>query len=89
MTQNLEQREKVMTVEAEILQTVSEMPESLKHELLHYAKYLWDNYTKLKTEEVDGENPQKKRGGFGILKGKIWIADDFDEPLEDLRNYME
>jgi len=25
--------------------------------------------------------PQKKTIRFGGLKGKIWIADDFDEPL--------
>jgi len=25
----------------------------------------------------------------GIFKGKIWMADDFDEPLEEMREYME
>lgn len=25
----------------------------------------------------------------GSLKGRIWMADDFDEPLEELREYME
>ena len=25
----------------------------------------------------------------GIFKGKIWTSDDFDEPLEDLKEYME
>jgi len=25
----------------------------------------------------------------GSLKGKIWMADDFDEPLDELREYME
>lgn len=25
---------------------------------------------------------------FGGLKGKIWIADDFDAPLEDFKDYM-
>jgi antitoxin (DNA-binding transcriptional repressor) of toxin-antitoxin stability system len=27
--------------------------------------------------------PQKKPIRFGALKGKIWIADDFDAPLPD------
>ncbi len=27
--------------------------------------------------------------GFGSLKGKIWMAPDFDEPLEDFKKYME
>jgi hypothetical protein len=25
----------------------------------------------------------------GSAKGQIWISDDFDEPLEDFREYME
>jgi len=25
----------------------------------------------------------------GIFKGKIWMADDFDEPIEEMREYME
>jgi len=25
---------------------------------------------------------------YGSGKGKIWIADDFDAPLEELREYM-
>jgi hypothetical protein len=24
----------------------------------------------------------------GILKDKIWVSDDFDEPLEELKEYM-
>ena len=26
---------------------------------------------------------------FGCMKGKIWMADDFDAPLEEMREYME
>jgi hypothetical protein len=25
---------------------------------------------------------------FGVLKGKVWMADDFDEPLDDFKDYM-
>lgn len=25
---------------------------------------------------------------FGILKGKIWMSPDFDEPLEEFKDYM-
>ena len=25
---------------------------------------------------------------FGSVKGEIWMSDDFDEPLEDFREYM-
>lgn len=36
---------------------------------------------------VSGE-PEKKSPKPGCLKGKIWMADDFDAPLEDFKEYM-
>lgn len=32
--------------------------------------------------------PDAKLKGFGCLKGKIHISPDFDEPLEDFKDYM-
>lgn len=29
------------------------------------------------------QNKQKRMAGFGALKGKGWISDDFDAPLPD------
>jgi len=26
---------------------------------------------------------------IGCLKGKVWMADDFNDPIEELREYME
>ena len=31
----------------------------------------------------------KKTPQPGCMKGKIWMSDDFDEPLEDFKEYME
>ncbi|BAY25866.1 hypothetical protein NIES2100_56740 [Calothrix sp. NIES-2100] len=33
--------------------------------------------------------PVKRRPQFGSAKGLITISDDFDEPLEDFKEYME
>jgi prevent-host-death family protein len=34
--------------------------------------------------------PSKRaKAGRGDMKGKIWVADDFCEPIEDMREYME
>ncbi|MCL2048245.1 MAG: DUF2281 domain-containing protein [Defluviitaleaceae bacterium] len=30
-----------------------------------------------------------RRGAFGYLKGKIHVPDDFNEPLDDFREYMQ
>ncbi|MEB3280257.1 MAG: DUF2281 domain-containing protein [Lyngbya sp.] len=75
-----------MTVDAEIVQTLSQMPEPLKQELLHYAKYLIENYSKNTSEE--NLTPKKQRSG--ILKGTfvLPLPDDFNEPLEDFKEYM-
>ncbi len=33
--------------------------------------------------------PAKKTPKLGCMEGEIWMADDFDAPLEDFREYME
>ena len=40
-------------------------------------------------ESPQTENSRKKNEiVFGSLKGKIHLPEDFDEPLEDLKDYM-
>jgi len=34
------------------------------------------------------EQAQAELRGFGCLSGKLWIAPDFNEPLEDFKDYM-
>jgi len=38
-----------------------------------------------KLERADGVGPRPQ---FGCLAGKIWLAPDFDEPLEDFKDYI-
>ncbi|NEP11515.1 MAG: type II toxin-antitoxin system Phd/YefM family antitoxin [Symploca sp. SIO2C1] len=33
--------------------------------------------------------PIKRPLKRGSAKGKVWLSDDFDEPLEDFKEYME
>jgi antitoxin (DNA-binding transcriptional repressor) of toxin-antitoxin stability system len=35
------------------------------------------------------EVPKRRPAKAGSAKGLIWISDDFDEPLEELKEYME
>jgi len=41
--------------------------------------------------DVEKTAPAKKPRSElrGILKGEVWMADDFDAPLEEMREYME
>ncbi|MCC6561652.1 MAG: type II toxin-antitoxin system Phd/YefM family antitoxin [Xanthomonadales bacterium] len=34
------------------------------------------------------EQPAKKVRQFGGWEGQIWMADDFDAPLDDFKDYM-
>jgi mRNA-degrading endonuclease RelE of RelBE toxin-antitoxin system len=70
-------------VQPTILEKLEKLPEPLQTEVLHYVEFLLEKYV----EESSVELPRKKRKA-GLLKGKIWMADDFDAPLEDLKDYM-
>lgn len=75
-----------MTTDIEIMQTITQMPEPLKQEILHYAKYLVENY--LKASVVD-EIPKKRRLA-GSMKGTfvLPLPDNFDDPIEEFEDYM-
>ena len=64
-----------------IWEKLAELPESLQTEVLHDIEFLIEKPAKNSTQEK-----QTKRGGLGIWKDKIWMSDDFDEPLEDLKD---
>ena len=57
-----------------------QLPESLKQEVLHYITYLLNKE----------DNPKQKKiiPKFGSAKDKYIMAPDFDEPLEDFKEYM-
>jgi hypothetical protein len=41
------------------------------------------------TATLEAVSPLGARPQFGCLAGKIHLAQDFDEPLEDFKEYME
>jgi len=38
--------------------------------------------------DAEGRPPPIKERGFGCAKGQFRISEDFDEPLEDFKDYM-
>lgn len=40
-------------------------------------------------EDSAASEPAAPLKGFGAWKGKIWMANDFDEPLAEFKEYME
>ncbi|MEO1295861.1 MAG: DUF2281 domain-containing protein [Cyanobacteria bacterium J06636_16] len=72
-------------IQPTLLEKLEALPDSLQTEVLHYIEFLSEKYA----EKMAASKPlTKKRGGLGILKGKIWMSEDFDEPLEDMKDYM-
>ena len=53
-------------------------------------EYFWGTDVELSVAKKEATAESAKRTPQpGCMKGKIWIADDFDAPLEDFREYME
>ncbi|MFS8119992.1 MAG: DUF2281 domain-containing protein [Microcoleus sp.] len=67
-----------------ILEKLEELPESFQTEVLHYIEFLIEKYA----QKSPQKKQTKKRRIAGTMEGMIIMADDFDEPLEDLKEYM-
>ena len=62
----------------------------MQQAVLLYTEFLVNRITQQGTSllETVPEISSNKRGGLGIWKDKIWVADDFDAPLDDFQEYM-
>lgn len=58
---------------------ISALPESIKEEVLRFMDSL---------KKKESPKMHKKPKGYGILKGKMKIHLDFDEPLKDFDKYQ-
>jgi hypothetical protein len=72
---------------ASINSLLLQLPESLQIEALHYVEYLTSHRVGA-VSQIENHPATPKRNGFGILKGKVTIADDFDAPLEEFADYQ-
>ena len=71
-----------------LVQQLSQMPEGMKKELFVFVKYLIFKYKTPPPAAVVAKANGKKPLKAGFLKGTFILADDFDAPLEDFKNYM-
>ncbi|MBK8094235.1 MAG: DUF2281 domain-containing protein [Verrucomicrobiaceae bacterium] len=70
-----------MSIQQLLISEVSQLPEPLLREVLHYLHFL-----KGKAKDEHQAAP-KTRPGFGSVPG-IKLADDFDTPLEAFADYQ-
>ena len=71
-------------VSPQLISTLDKLPADLQVEILHYAEYLAAKYA----SSQSGTQQQTYRRA-GTMKGMFTMAEDFDDPLEDLKDYME
>lgn len=68
----------------QLLATLDKLPPDLQAEILNYAEYLVTKHN-----QPQPSKPQLKQyRQAGTMKGMFTMADDFDAPLEDLKDYM-
>ncbi len=63
----------------QLLNQISVLPENLKKEVADFVAFL--------SQKSQKEQKPKKRK-FGSAKGMVKMSPDFDEPLEDFKEYM-
>lgn len=85
-----------------ILRTFEALPPELQREAADFMEFLLVKWQRREYAQqapdsaAPGLSDQGKsadlaairRAGFGALQGKIWMAEDFDEPLDDFKEYM-
>ncbi len=71
-------------IQPAILEKLEGLPESLQVKVLHYI----DSLIEEEKQDLEQEIAPKKYRVGGTMKGMIIMSDDFDEPLEDLKDYM-
>ncbi|MFH7241319.1 MAG: DUF2281 domain-containing protein [Spirulina sp.] len=69
---------------SQLIETIEKLSPDLQTKILHYAEYLAAKYAKNLSSEA---SPRQYRQA-GTMKGMFTMADDFDAPLEDLKDYM-
>lgn len=72
-----------------LMQEARDLSEEALMEVVRFVRFI-------KVENSSSHNPglemndvsAKKVRTAGMYKGKIWMADDFDSPLEEFKEYM-
>ncbi len=66
--------------QAHLYTKINALPNDIKSEVMDFIEFL---LTK-KNKEIKKRVPK-----FGSAKGQIYISSDFDEPLDDFKEYMK
>jgi hypothetical protein len=68
----------------DVLEKFKQLPPDKQQEAEDFISFLIEKYKNQKTDDIG----ELRRKNAGRLKGKIWMADDFNETPEDFKDYM-
>lgn len=66
------------------IQLLQKLPDKYQQEVLNFIEFMAQKMEK----EKKAQSIVSKRRGYGSMKGEIWMAPDFDAPLDDFKDYM-
>jgi hypothetical protein len=67
---------------------LSSLPEDVRKQVLDFIAFLMERRENKPATANESGAPLRKRRPVGLMKGQIHIADDFDAPLDDFKEYM-
>jgi hypothetical protein len=74
---------------AMILATYEKLPNNLKKKFELYVDFLFKFHQREEAEKnMTAEETKNKNRVFGIAKGMFNMKDNFDEPLDEFKDYM-
>jgi hypothetical protein len=72
-------RKKVTMSDVQLYNRIASLPEDLKKQVADFVEFL---------ETKSHSKAEKKERKFGYAKGFFKMSEDFDEPLDDFKDYM-
>jgi len=73
-----------MSIKEQLINDIKLLPENILLDISDIIK----EYIALNSRQFN-DIGEKRRQMFGCMKGKMWVSDDFDAPLDDFKEYME
>tara|TARA_B100001245_G_C22628436_1_gene309643 strand:+ start:183 stop:389 length:207 start_codon:yes stop_codon:yes gene_type:complete len=68
-----------MIQDNKLLSEFHDLPEEEQNQVIDFIAFL-------KSKAQSKKEIKQRR--FGVLDGKVWMSEDFDEPLEEFTEYM-
>lgn len=67
---------------------LNSLPDELKKEVNDFIDFLLSKNQEPKKQQAKKEKPKKEGPKFGFAKGMFEMSNDFNEPLDDFKDYM-